>query len=193
MCTRTATQRCDATAQTRRFSSLWRMCVPSTSGKRGGSVEIQTALLAVFCVLSRDAGIPYCCSPILRLCFALCGAPGLRMRSFFCRGLFGALSNSRVPRDASCVVSFFVMNRACHYRIHLYVMLLSSDTTTSRVPCRLSHHHPCPAQVVLEANTSLLKRSGNCLNELQNNFEAEMEEFERVRTRRNLTSARLVG
>ncbi|CAM9132795.1 unnamed protein product, partial [Scytosiphon promiscuus] len=33
-------------------------------------------------------------------------------------------------------------------------------------------------KVVLEANTSLLKRSGNCLNDLQERFEAEMEEFE---------------
>lgn len=77
------------------------------------------------------------------------------------------------------------MNQSCvslPYTPVCDVMLLSADTTTSRVPCpRLSHHHPCPAQVVLEANTSLLKRSGNCLNELQNNFEAEMEEFERVR------------
>lgn len=36
------------------------------------------------------------------------------------------------------------------------------------------------SQVVLEANTSLLKRSGNCLNELQDNFEAEMEALEGV-------------
>lgn len=34
--------------------------------------------------------------------------------------------------------------------------------------------------MVLEANTSLLKRSGNCLNELQEKFEAEMEALEGV-------------
>lgn len=40
-------------------------------------------------------------------------------------------------------------------------------------------------KVVLEANTSLLKRSGNCLNDLQENFEAAMEEFEGVRVARS--------
>lgn len=77
-----------------------------------------------------------------------------------------------------CIYVYFLPLDDSRFSYHPIILPVSCRVGSWRE----SHPSHAQLQVVLEANTSLLKRSGNCLNELQDNFEAEMEQFNRVRT-----------